>query len=300
MHKWLTAYRQRWLAPVPTNAPCMVCGTSYARMLKHRIAPDFAPDIYPADILKTLMHKNTGICACCGIVQSYNRPSAAQLHVVNAIGKDETTSDATYHETDNQAEHIEKFRRHHVEQRLLQWEKYFASRTVAPKRVLFIRHLFGDTIEFIKRRYNPEIAGIDMSQVCINHVKFHMPDVKMLSGEINGHLIGDFLHTEPYDAIFSWHILNHSCDVRSMLPQIDALLAPGGFWVMTDESAPKLHNPFHHFHPGERQLKMVLGEYFDGFDIIPNCKGKTEAFIAVANPRHDEADYVVWKRAAVK
>lgn len=281
------------------RAPCMHCGGRHAIPITLPIMPDFEASRLPPEIQSILVsEKANGTCICCGLTQAYGRPTSEQLSVVNALGKDATTSDETYTSDSAREAGIARFRSLYIEPRLARWTQHFASRAIAPKRALFIRHWFGDTMRFVSERFDEcEVFGVDMSSVCRDYVASNIPFAKLLDGEINGHLVGPFTESGPFDAIFTWHVLTHAADAHAMLRSIDRMLAPGGFLVMTHEVGPKPTNPFHMLHLGELQLRMLAAEHFDGFDVIPDCNPNSALFVRSGSPRFDEADYVVYKRS---
>lgn len=278
-------------------APCMHCGCRFAVPITLPVIPDFDTSALPQDVARRLVdEKHNGICNCCGLSQAFGRPTAADLHAINRLGKDATTSDETYGTEKSRETGIAQFRSIYTEQRLQRWDEYFSQRDLQPKRALFVRHWFGDTMRYARDRFGCTVAGIDMSEVCRDHVSREMTDAALLEGEINGHLLGPFTETGLYDAIFIWHVLTHASDVQTMLQTLNSLLAPGGFLLLTHEVGPKPTNPFHMIHGGERQVQALLAEHFDGFDIIADCNSQAAEFVRRGSPRHDEADYVVWKR----
>lgn len=292
---------KRILRKTPSRAtempsPCLHCGSRFAFPFAGSTNPDFDLAQLPPSVAASLTLKNNGTCCCCGLLQAYRRPSFDELKIINKFGKDASTSDPTYSGEDAIVDGVEKFRNNHISERLQKWDAFFSGLSIKPKRVLFLRHWFGDTAIFVKDRFGCEIYGADMSQTCRDYVSRNCPNLHPLEGEINGHLAGPLIETGPYDAIFSWHVLTHACDVHGMLRQINKLLSPGGFFLMTHEVGAKPHNPFHMLHLGELQLKMILAEHFSGFRVIADCNSHAPHFIRIASPRHDEADYIVWKR----
>lgn len=281
------------------RAPCLHCGARHAIPITLPVIPDFDATQLPLDIQSILVsEKANGTCVCCGLSQAYGRPTASQLSVVNTLGKDATTSEQTYISEAARKEGIARFRSLYVEPRLERWTQYFAGRTFSPKRALFIRHWFGDTMQFIRDHFEGcEVFGVDMSAVCREHVAATFPNANLLDGEINGHLCGPFTNSGPYDAIFTWHVLTHAVDPHAMLRTIDSMLAPDGIIVMSHEVGPKPTNPFHMLHLGEMQVKMLAAEHFDHFEIISDCNPNAAQFVRRGSPRFDEADYVVHKRA---
>lgn len=285
------------LRAVEMPSTCQHCYSRFAYPFVGSGSPDFDVARLPANVAASLLLKNNGTCCSCGLLQAYRRPTFNDLMIINKLGKDASTSDPTYSDSKSLAYGIEMFRDNYIVERLQRWQNYFSGLSVKPKRVLFLRHWFGDTALFARELFGCEVYGVDMSKTCRDYVFNNCPDIYLLEGEVNGHLTGSLLESGPYDAIFSWHVLTHACDIHVMLRQIDRLLSPGGFFLMTHEVGAKPHNPFHMLHLGELQLKMLLASHFKNFDVIPDCNSRAADFIRQGSPRYDEADYVVWKRS---
>src|SRR5207253_2760745 len=105
-----------------------------------------------------------------------------------------------------------------------------------PGNVLFLRVWFGAAVEFMKNTYGSKVAGVDMSPACLKTTQDLIADFSALSGHINGVLDGDFLKSGPYDAVFVFHVLTHSCDIHQSLSRLRGLVKSGGFVLFTHET----------------------------------------------------------------
>lgn len=276
-----------------SDVPCMNCGSHKVVYMHTKTKPDFDPNILPKETHTSFVDRRDGICATCGFYQSYNLPPKEHLHIINAAGKDVTTSNPVFHEYPVDPSFIANWESLYFSTRLERWKDYLDN--VSPHsvdRALFIRYFFGHSVQFIKDRYNCQVSGLDMSVTCQRFVSESIPDFEILAGGLNGYLEGDFLNSEPYDAVFVHHVLTHSADVHLMVKQIHRLLKPCGFVIFTQELAVKPWNPFHLVHMSEYQLTTLLKKYFDHVDRIDDCEPHR------GNPytiKGDTPDIVAWR-----
>jgi SAM-dependent methyltransferase len=275
-----------------TAQPCINCGGSEAYVTPFEVQPDFDPAILPSPLRRAFLTKQNGYCTVCGVFQDFNRLSPADFRALNALGKDELTSDPTYHSYPPPAAAVRGFDAAHFAKRVGRWDAYFSTENISMRRALFVRVWFGAAPRFIAARFGAEICGIDMSPTCLRYTSETVPRFRALEGESNGIFEGPFLATGPYDAVFVFHVLTHSSAPRDMLRQIRSLLAPGGVAVFTNEIERKPQNPFHNVHLSEPQLLALLRQHFDRVDRIDDCE---EGFVPHACPytaKGDVPDFV--------
>jgi len=275
-------------------APCLVCGRDEYIPLPGKIQPDFDPAIYEDPSLKAaFLRRDNGICFNCGFIQSFFRPSRENLVKICQFGKDVTTSNTVFHHYPLPQDFRDDFNRRIFATRIERWREFFSNHRIRPTSSLFLRPFFGATALFVAREYGSKVAGVDISSVCTNTTCAEVPEYQALDGIINGIFEGSFLESGPYDAIFIFHVLPHSCDVISMLRQLRSLLREGGVIIFSGEIVRKLHNPFHMFHPSEVQLTWLLREYFPRVERIPRCQpSQTDNPIFIDG---QEPDLIAWK-----
>jgi SAM-dependent methyltransferase len=297
----VAALMQRPAAALPRTAtlaktaqPCVGCGGGEAYVMAYQVVPDFDPAVLPPPLRNAFLTKQNGYCTTCGLFQDFNRLSPADFRALNALGKDELTSDPTYHVYPPPAEAVRAFDAAHFEKRRRRWDEYFTARSVTLRRALFIRVWFGAGPKFVAERFGAAVTGVDMSPTCLRYTSEILPSFTPFQGESNGILEGSFLDSGPYDAVFVFHVLTHSSAPRDMLRQIRGLLAPGGFVVLTNEIERKPQNPFHNLHLSEPQLLALLRQEFVRVDRIDDCE---HGFVAHASPytmKGDVPDFVAW------
>jgi SAM-dependent methyltransferase len=277
-----------------TTRPCIVCGAEEAYVIPTEVVPDFDPAFLEPALRTALLTKQNGYCTICGLFQDFNRLRPEHLKAMNALGKDVLTTEAAYDSYPPPADFVGAFDARHFSRRLTRWNAFFDAHRPIVKTALFLRVWFGAAPRFIAERFGADIAGLDMSESCLRYTQDATPDFRALSGDINGVLDGPFLASGPYDAVFTFHILNHSCDVMAALDQLRQLVRPGGFIVFTNEIERKPANPFHNVHFSEVQLVALLRQFFSRVARIDDCEAQ---FVPHASPftvKHDIPDIVAW------
>ena len=277
-----------------TPTPCMNCGAKLAILFHTKTKPDFDLKILKEEnLIRQFSFKLDGICTGCGVFQCFTRFTNTQLQIINKLGKDISTNDLTYQENPS-ISLIEKHNQELFEKRIQQWEIYFNFQKFNPKKCLFIRTFFGGGVNFIKRKYDCEIMGLDMSSICNQIVSNLVKGYQVIPGLINGKLEGEFLKMKSFDAVFVHHVLTHACNVHQMLSQIHNLVVPNGFVVFTHEIQHKPYNPFHMLHLSEFQLHQLLLQHFKKVDRIDNCDLHWEQHINPYTQKNDSPDLVAW------
>ncbi|HZS83290.1 MAG TPA: class I SAM-dependent methyltransferase [Stellaceae bacterium] len=277
-----------------TVKPCIHCGGEEAYVVPTRVVPDFDPAKLEPALRRAFLMKQNGYCVICGLYQDFNRLGPEHLKALNALGKDALTSETAYAAYPPPAEHVAAFNARHFGRRLERWNAFFAVERPNIASALFLRVWFGAAPRFVADRFGAATAGLDMSAVCLRYTQEALPQFTALDGDINGVLDGPFLATGPYDAVFTFHILNHSCDITAALRQIRNLLRPGGFALFSNEIERKPANPFHNIHPSEVQFVALLREVFARIERIDDCE---DGFVPHASPftvKHDIPDIVAW------
>lgn len=292
---FMTAWRARRAAKAylsQTVKPCVWCGGKEALIVRVDVIPDFDPALLDPGLRKAFLSKQTGYCTTCGLYQDFNRLDISHLRALNGLSKDILTSEAAYERYPPPPDFVAEFNDRHYGLRLDRWSTYFEREKIQIRRALFLRVWFGAAPQFISDRFGAETAGLDMSPACLRYAREHVPGFQALGGVINGVLEGPFLETGPYDAVFTFHVLNHSCDVIAALRQLRGLLRPGGIVVLTNEIGRKPTNPFHYVHPSEIQLRALLREQFDVVDRIDDCEAQFDPHTNPVTVRGDIPDLV--------
>ena len=269
----------------------MWCGNREAVVFPVTVVPDFDPSQLDPHLRARFLRKQNGLCTVCGLYQDFDRLTPGDIQKLSAIGKDRLTTDSAYLSYPPPAEAVREFNRRHFQRRLVRWSEYFDHR-IKIERALFLRVWFGAAPMFVAARCGAQVSGLDMSPLCLRYTKEHVAGFRALDGIIDGTLEGPFLDTGPYDAIFTFHVLNHSCDVMDSLRKLRRLTRPGGMVVFTNEVERKPQNPFHNFHASEWQLRSVLRDVFERIDRIDDCE---DDFVPHSNPftaRRDIPDFV--------
>jgi SAM-dependent methyltransferase len=278
---------------IPPN-PCAICGYRGAVFTREKATPDFNLKLLPRRMRGFFKNKMNGVCVSCGTFQAFNRPDAETVAAVNSIGKDATSSWDGMKSYPVEQRFIDEFEARHLSKRKTRWDEYFKRVPIAVRKALVIRTWFGSVPLFVKEYFGAEVSGIDMSEACIRTTADRVPGFQKVDGFINHAFEGPFLSSGPYDAVFIFHVLTHSCDYRKMLNQIKGLLAPGGFLLLTHEAVKKPTNPFHMMHLGEFQLVSILRDHFDRVDRIDDCGTAHAPHITDYSLKGDEPDFVAW------
>jgi SAM-dependent methyltransferase len=271
-----------------------MCDGKEAYVIPTDVVPDFDPAKLEAGLREALLTKQNGYCTMCGLYQDFNRLSPAHLKAMNALGKDVLTTEPAYDSYPPPADFVAAFDARHFSQRLTRWKTFFGMQSPKVEAALFLRVWFGAAPRFVSERFGARVAGLDMSPSCLRYTQEAVPGFAALTGDINGVLEGPFLASAPYDAVFTFHILNHSCDIKAALDQMRGLVRPGGFIVFTNEIERKPANPFHNVHLSEVQFIGLLRQFFSRIDRIDDCEAQ---FVPHASPftvKHDIPDIVAW------
>jgi SAM-dependent methyltransferase len=277
-----------------TVKPCVACGGEEAYVVATPVHPDFDPALLDAELRQAFLTKQNGYCTLCGLFQDFNRLEPHHLRELNALGKDVLTSDAAYANYPPPADYVAAFDERHFSRRLERWAAFLEMHRPRIESALFLRVWFGAAPRFIGERAGAKLAGLDISPSCLRYASERLPGFAALAGNINGMFEGPFLKSGPYDAIFTFHILNHSCDIMAALRQIRGLLRPGGFALFTNEIERKPSNPFHNVHASEVQFAALLRQIFARTERIDDCEAQ---FVPHATPftvKHDIPDIVAW------
>jgi hypothetical protein len=277
-----------------TVKPCVMCDGKEAYVIPTDVVPDFDPAKLETGLRQALLTKQNGYCTMCGLYQDFNRLSPAHLRAMNALGKDVLTTEPAYESYPPPAEFVAAFDARHFSQRLARWGAFFARQSQSVDAALFLRAWFGAAPRFVSERFGARVAGLDMSPTCLRYTQETVPGFAALTGDINGVLEGPFLASGPYAAVFTFHILNHSCDIKAALDQLRGLVRPGGFIVFTNEIERKPANPFHNVHLSEVQFIGLLRQFFSRIARIDDCETQ---FVPHATPftvKHDIPDIVAW------
>jgi SAM-dependent methyltransferase len=242
---------------------CTLCGAEDAFLLNTAVHPDFDLTLLSPELRSAFTGHLDAICANCGLYQAYRRFSEAEADAVNGIGKDALSTDEAYHSYPVPQEFIDAWYGDSVDRQRRRWGSALRELGLAPKRVLFLRAWFGRTLEMFAHEFGAEVYALDISQVCIQHVRDHHPIVHQLTGSMNAVLKGDFLEERPFDGVITQHVLVHANDAPHFLHQLRHLVRDGGFVLLNAETKIAPDNPFHKFYPTEFQLTSLLREEFE-------------------------------------
>ena len=277
-------------ARIDTPVPCMNCGHEKAWMVNTKVKADFDLNIIPLEFVGFFTNNHDGICANCGLYQAYHRFNDAALNWIHEMGKDALSTFEGYSDEDVTEKLVETFNAT-VPLQFARWMNFLDSRNITPKNALFLRYWFGETPRLFKERYSCNISGLDISPGCETYVEKHLPELEILSGEITGHFMGDFVTSGKYDLVSSSHLLMHSCDIRASLSAIREILKHGGVFIMDAENKVAPANPFHKLYFGEFHLRNLLNEYFDEVFALDtngvveeNISGEVIEHIAMVHP----------------
>jgi SAM-dependent methyltransferase len=263
----LRSLAARYLRPSTTPqrmpARCSRCGAEDAFLINTAVHPDFDLSILPPQLRPAFMGHLDAICVNCGLYQAYRRFSEEEVDAVNGIGKDALSTDEAYHSYPVPKEFIDAWYGDSVDRQRRRWGKALRELGLQPKRVLFLRSWFGRTLEMFAREFGAEVYALDVSPVCVQHVREHHPLVHQLTGSINGLLKGDFLDGPPFDGVVTQHVLVHANNPPQFVRQFRHLVRDGGFVLLNAETKVAPDNPFHKFYPTEYQLTSLLRDEFD-------------------------------------
>jgi len=256
---------------------CNVCSSDHNIIIDEKCFPDFDKKLIPRSLAKKFLKKKNGICLSCGIYQDFNILNEDEIKNINFINKDFLTTNVNFLKYPPSDDYIRKFDKEIFHLRFKRWSQFFLKRKLKFKKVLLLRYFFGASAKFLKAKYNCQIDGMELSNTCIRYVK-KMNLLEHKNGNING-LITKL--KGKYDAIFCFHILTHSINLKRNLLTLKDMLKPNGFIVFSSDIERKPNNPFHNFHFSEHQLKSILCNYFRNVERIHNCQ---EGFNNNINP----------------
>lgn len=274
---------------------CMNCGSGRALYVNNICQPDFNPRSLVSRELADLFEKKwNGVCEVCGLYQDFIRFDHKQMMqwCQQMISKDQTVSEEAFHTYPVPAEYIDTFEKKFFDKRTKKWAEYFSAIGFVPKNSLFIRPFFGAGPNWLVDNYSAEVAGIEISTICQKTVIDRVPNYKPLNGQAHGFFEGEWLDSGPYDAIFVFHTLCHSCDVHEMCHRLASLVSPGGVIVFSHEVNRKPANPFHTLYMSEWTFLGLLNQHFRQVDRIDNC----DDILAHVGPytlKNDNPDFAV-------
>ncbi|MBL18392.1 MAG: hypothetical protein CMC82_00990 [Flavobacteriaceae bacterium] len=277
------------------NNSCIYCGSKNKILTDETIVPDFDIKILPEDIKQKFINKDNGVCMNCGVHQSFNLLNLKEQKIINKIGKDLMTSDTNYVLDQPDKNFIRDFDQRHFSKRVIKWKKYLQPKKLKINRALVIRFWFGKTFDFLEENFSVnDIYGMEMSEMCKRYCSKLKPNVEILENDINGYIDTKNIKNIKFDAIFVFHIINHSININDTLLKLKQILNKGGFIIFSNEIEKKPHNPFHNIHLSEYQLIMFLKKFFRQIDRIDRCE---EQFYGHVNPytkKNDIPDLVAW------
>ncbi len=279
------------------NHRCVFCGSDKKILTGEKTIPDFDPKTIQKKIRTKFLNKVNGICMNCGLHQCYNPLNFKEQKIINLLGKDKMTSDINYSNEHLDSNFVKDFNNKHFNLRISQWKKYFSKiKKKKLSNVLVIRYWFGKTFEFLKENFKVnKIYGLEMSEVCKNYCKKKDLKINYFDNDINGYLDTHNLMDKKFDAIFAFHILNHSININDTLKKLKRILKRNGIIVFSNEIEKKPHNPFHNIHMSEYQLNMFLKKYFSSVDRIDNCENEFYDHVNPYTFKRDIPDLVAWK-----
>ncbi len=190
---------------------------------------------------------------------------------------------------------LDSFHNTYFEKRLRKWNIFFKKNKIKPQKVLIIRYWFGNIVDFLKKQNANEVFGVEMSDNCRKYVNEQKIQITDIECETNGLIGKDIEKYGKFDAIFCFHILSHSIDVKKNLELLKSILKNQGFIIFSNEIERKPHNPFHNIHFSEYQLLMVLSDFFSKIDRIDDCQSEFLPYVNPFTKKNDVPDFVVWK-----
>ncbi len=274
---------------------CIFCNSSQKFLVKTNTISDFNPTIFETKISKKIKSRTNGICLNCGLFQNFYRFDEDELKVFNSVNKDRLTSSKDFSEYPPNKSFLDSFHNTYFEKRLRKWNVFFKKNKIKPQKVLIIRYWFGNIVDFLKKQNANEVFGVEMSDNCRKYVNEQKIQITDIECETNGLIGKDIEKYGKFDAIFCFHILSHSIDVKKNLELLKSILKNQGFIIFSNEIERKPHNPFHNIHFSEYQLLMVLSDFFSKIDRIDDCQSEFLPYVNPFTKKNDVPDFVVWK-----
>lgn len=270
----------------------MSCGWRSAQLVGTPLHFDFDVEVIPADLRLKFTTRMDGICLGCGLYQDYFRFTLDEVRAFASFNKDETVSEGGFRVFPVPDEQVASFDANYMHQRLARWQEYFRRRRISPKRCLFLRPMFGASLEFAQQEWGSELVAAEVSQACKLMSQRRTPGVSFLDVGIHGCLQDELVDAGSFDAIFVFHTLVHCVDIHRELALLGRLLTPNGMVVLSQEIQMKPQNPFHNLFPTEPQLVRILGQHFGLVQRIDDCDPNPAAFITLHTARNDSPDFV--------
>jgi hypothetical protein len=279
-----------------TPTPCMHCGTSDAILIGTATYADFDVTVIPKRLRAPFEAGIDGFCLRCGLYQNYVRYTADELaeYLQVMTSKDMAVSEEPYHSFPVPEDFVADHDARVFEQRIERWESYFAESTPEIKRALFLRPMFGRAPLYIRDRFGAQLEGIEISDVSRRTVSDRVPEFHFHEGNIHGLFSGQWLDSEPYDAVFVFHTVTHTFDVHDALRKLRRLVRPGGVAIFSSEVGRKPWNPFHTLYLSEPQFVWLLRDHFDRVDRIDDCESEPEPFTVPFTAKGDGPDFAAW------
>lgn len=274
---------------------CMFCNSDDRILVDTKTVCDFNLNLLPKKIKNKLKKRKNGICNNCGLFQNFNRFNDDELNIFNSINKDNLTSESNFKNYPPSEVYTKNFQKNLFEKRLEQWKHFFSKERLKINKVLILRYWFGNIVEFVESNFTNQIYGIEISNNCRRYVLEKKINIKDINGELNGKLEINKAYDQTYDAIFCFHILSHSVNVKKTLLKIRSLLNDNGFALFSNEIERKPHNPFHNVHFSEYQLKLNLITFFEKVQRIDNCQDGQLHYVNPYTIKNDIPDYIVFK-----
>ncbi|MEE3046813.1 MAG: class I SAM-dependent methyltransferase [Pseudomonadota bacterium] len=278
------------------NPKCMYCGFLEAEFFPFATRADFNVRKLPEDVRWRFYSRSIGQCQHCGLVQDYSHLTENEIRsFLSAQGsnKDNSVSEEAYHTFPVPADYVESFNKNYFSIRTERWKSVLPDLSKL-EDVLFFRPFFGASIDFVKEYSRAKCSALEISEVARKTVELKHPDVEFLNGNIHGLIFGDFVEVRKWDALFCFHTLCHSVDIRKMLQIMKSLVREGGFIVFSHETIFKPTNPFHNAFFDEDWFVELLQKNFSKVERVPFCEEKPSQAIACMTNDASACDYVAW------
>tara|TARA_X000000950_G_scaffold280524_1_gene375313 strand:- start:19320 stop:20177 length:858 start_codon:yes stop_codon:yes gene_type:complete len=273
---------------------CSLCHSDLVKYEKVKSALDFNPNLFDKKIAFKLKNKINGICEVCGISQNFNKLNLDELKTFNLINKDHLTSEKNFSTYPPKSDFLKSFNNTYFKKRLRNWDNFFGENNFNLKRILILRYWFGNSVDFLKKKFNAKIYGMELSSNCKKYVQDNSIQLIDIPGEINGIFEIKKKIDTKFDAIFCFHLLIHSIDINRSILKLKSLLGNKGIIVFSNEIEKKQLNPFHNYYFSETQFYTVLQKHFSKIIRIDDCQS---AYVNHVNPftiKNDIPDIVVF------
>ncbi|MGI9077306.1 MAG: class I SAM-dependent methyltransferase [Gemmatimonadaceae bacterium] len=262
------------------------------------IRPAYAIPPKVADIADQMYRRDTGICESCGLEQSFYLFTDDGRRRIYDLGLEVMSAGNRFGEYPPAPEWLGRTFENNYAARLRNWDALFGGLGASRfRRVLHLRCQYGEAGRYFAQRYGAEVWGMESTKTCERYVREHVPEIRLLDGNLSGLIEIDHSERGLFDLIICFHILTHSVAMRRDMDTLKELLAPGGYIIFCDEISKKFLNPFHIVHTDERWLTRALRAEFGEVHRVDEC-GMPAPHVTKFTVKGDSPDLVVRSSAA--